>query len=226
MLSNQQLMEYVPDNLRRQQQVTPVFKVMQVQDDGASMMQGRPVYKEMEVVEIQIPGNTLTRGVFPVDAFANWEIDPETQFQYPIAYKDRWPEQYERFKKGLTQSKSGTPLAEAPFLTELQRNDMRNLAIYTVEDLAALDSNALKAVGPRGRELKNRAMAYLETAAVSSGGQRQAAQIEELMTRLTHLEEENKRLATMAQANVDRAMTDQPPLFEPGGVAPRSPKGK
>lgn len=175
-------------------QVTPIFKVLTVPDDGATMDRGRPVFREIEAVEVRAPGNTLTTSVFPVHAFSHWETDPETGFQFPLTYAERWPEQYARFKQGLTQLKAGTPLSELTFLTETQRAELRGLSVFTAEDLATIDGQPLRNLGLMGRELKNRAIAWLESAAGNAVSQKQAAQIEELMRRLEALEQENQTL--------------------------------
>ncbi len=102
--------------------------------------------------------------MFPATAFSHWEIDPQTGEQAKVTYAERFQRQYQQFKAHATQTKSGTPLAYAPFLTEARRAELRAQNIYTVEALAAIDGQELKNLGPGGRELKNAAMEYIEEA--------------------------------------------------------------
>ena len=48
------------------------------------------------------------------------------------------------------------------FLTEARRAELRAQNIYTIEALAAIDGLELKNLGMDGRDLKNKAMEYLE----------------------------------------------------------------
>jgi hypothetical protein len=74
-----------------------------------------------------------------------------------VTYAEVYNEQYRKFKAGQQQTVSGTPLSEAPFLTEGKRRELRALNIHTVEQLAGLDGANLKTLGMGGREWKNQA---------------------------------------------------------------------
>lgn len=138
--------------------IVPFFKSEAVQDPVASKREGRPIYKDTELVEIRIAGE---RNYAPVyQAHSMWKrIDGEE-----VTYAQRWPEEYARFKAGQEQVAAGTPLSELPFLTEARRQELRMMKVYTAEALASLDGKNLTALGPQGREMKNQATAYLERA--------------------------------------------------------------
>jgi hypothetical protein len=95
--------------------------------------------------------------VLPATSVSHWAIDPATGGQIKVTYAERFRRQYQQFKALTAQTKSGTPLTHAPFLTEGRRAEMRALNIYTVEQLAAIDGQELKNIGTGGRELKNAA---------------------------------------------------------------------
>ena len=154
--------------------VVPFFKSVAVEDEKASKKAGRPIFKDMEVVEIRIAGDRNFAPVFP--AHSMWRrVDGDE-----ITYADRWPDAYARFKEGQEQVAHGTPLSELPFLTEGKRQELRGLKVYTAEALASLDGKNLTNLGPKGREFKDQAAAYLERAKGVATDTALRARIEEL----------------------------------------------
>ncbi|MBK4217040.1 hypothetical protein JJJ17_13990 [Paracoccus caeni] len=138
--------------------VVPFFKTVAVENPIASKRQGRPIFKDVEMVEIRIAGDRNFAPTFPAKSM--WKrVDGEE-----LSYADRWPEAYGRFKQGQEQVAQGTPLSELPFLTEARRQELRMLKVYTAEALASLDGKNLTNLGPQGREMKDQATAYLERA--------------------------------------------------------------
>ena len=115
-----------------------------------------------EIVELHYPGSR-NWSAHPATSFSHWAIDPATGEQVKVTYAERFSRQYRQFKAHATQTKSGTPLTFATFLTEARRAELRAQNIYTVEALAAIDGQELKNLGPGGREMKNAAMEYIET---------------------------------------------------------------
>lgn len=163
--------------------VVPYFKAVAVQDANASKKAGRPIFKDMEVVEIRIAGDRNFAPTFP--ARSMWKrVDGEE-----ISYADRWPDAYARFKAGQEQVAFGTPLSELPFLTEAKRMELRGLKVYTAEALASLDGKNLSNLGANGREMKTQAEAYLARAAGSSKEVALAAEVEALKARISELAE-------------------------------------
>ena len=138
--------------------VTPFFTTEAVEDLPASLLAGRPIFKEMELVEVRIAGDRNFAPVFP--ALSMWMRDGNQE----ISYAERWPEQYARFKEGAVQVADGTPLDELPFLTVGRRAELKALKIYTAEALAALDGRNLKVLAGEGHKLKEAAQAYLDKA--------------------------------------------------------------
>lgn len=144
----------MPEN----EKVVPFFKTEAKEDPVASKAQGRPIFKDMEVVEIRIPGERNYAPVFPAQAV--WK----TIDNVPITYADRFRDAYERFSAGKDQVADGTPLSELPFLTEAKRAELRSLKVYTAEALVGLEGRHLKALGAQGRDIKTQAEAYLASA--------------------------------------------------------------
>lgn len=166
--------------------IVPRFFVHTVPDPKASKEAGRPIFKDIEAVEIRMAANKQTVGVFPAHEFWQWgEIDGVRQ---KITYAMRFADQYKRFKANEAQAMTGTPLEELTFLTQAKRSELKALSIYTAEALATLDGQPLKQLGMGGRELKSQAEAYLNRATDSAAVMRMANQIEQLKQTIADLQ--------------------------------------
>lgn len=167
--------------------IVPLFRTIAQKNEAKTKLAGRPIYEDLEVVEVRFPGNRQTVSVFPAHAEAGWVVNEQGD-QVKQTYAERWPEQYRRFKAKQAQVKEGTPIEELPFLTQAKRSELKALSIYTAEALASLDGQELKNLGQGGRELKNQAQAYIDNASDSSIVTRLAAENELLKQRLSALE--------------------------------------
>lgn len=205
--------------------VVAVFKTIAQKDEKASKEAGRPIYKDLEVCEYRYPGNRLNVPVFPAHSFAGWRTD-EHGNQEQVTYAMKHAEQYRRFKEGLTQVQEGTPLSELPFLSQSKRLELKALSILTAEQLAALDGQNLKALGPGGRELKNQAQAYIDNANGSAEVTRLAAdnaalklQIEEMRAEMAAMHRPAEKPADSLDAMDDEALKEV--IKEKTGARPR-----
>lgn len=149
---------------------------------------GRPIFDEYEAVEIRFAANKQTVHVAPAHEIYRTKRNFSTGEATPVTYAMDFNEQYLKFKEGVAQDGSGTPLSELPFLTQGKRLELKSLNIHTAEALAALDGTPLKRLGMGGRELKNQAQAYLDNAAGSVDVVKLAAQNAALMARIEALE--------------------------------------
>jgi hypothetical protein len=156
----------------------PFFKAVAIPDEQASKAAGRPIFRDMEVVEVRIAGDRNYTPTFP--AHAMWmRVDG-----VEMTYADRWPEAYARFAAGKEQVAEGTPLSELPFLSEADRANLRGVKVYTAEALASLEGKQLAALGMTGREMKTQAEAYLASAGGSAKTVALAAEVEALRAEL------------------------------------------
>lgn len=149
------------------------FREHTVPDPKATLKEGRPMFKTVELCDIRFSGDPLKKACFPAH-----EVEPNatrlagkagTPFEgftagIPVTYAMLYSAQYKAFKAHEAQPVNGTPLSEAPFLTESRRRELRALDVHTIEALAALDGQPLKQIGVKGREDKNAAQAYLDRA--------------------------------------------------------------
>jgi len=178
--------------------LVPMFKNHAIKNDAKSAEAGRPIYDDLEICEVRIAGSR-TVSVFPATAISFWRDDPDTGEQVPVTYAERFSRQYRQFKEMTAQTKAGTPLEHAPFLTAARRAEFRALNIYTVEALALIDGQELKNLGHAGRDLKNKAQEYLDEAKLNAPNTAMAADLEALKARNSILEEDMLKLKANAE---------------------------
>lgn len=158
---------------------------------GKSAEAGRPIFDDVEMIRFNFAGDTKRVCVFPAhEADCNATRDAG----YAVTYAEAYPEQYRKFRAQEQQMVSGTPISEAPFLTEGKRRELRALNIHSIEALAALDGPSLKSLGMGGREWKNQAVSYLQKAQGSANVTALASQVSRMQETINQLMAENARL--------------------------------
>jgi hypothetical protein len=173
--------------------LAPLFKTMAQENAARSAMEGRPIYEDVEVVEVRRAGSR-DYGVYPVNQMACWVTDPYSGEQRAITYAEKFQRQYRQFKEHQQQTKTGTPLDLATWLTESRRLELKGMNVYTVEALAASDGAELKNLGPGGREIKNKAEEYIINSKNNVPNIQMQAELEALRARAQVLEEDNSML--------------------------------
>lgn len=123
------------------------FYLHPVKDEEKSNEEGRPIFREVEFIEIRTPGsqtNIIRRPVRREE-------------------RERFPQQYRRFKEGMEDQQIGTPLTEVPWITKSQVEELSFFRLRTVEHLAtATDEVCSRFAGLY--QLKQKAQAYLARA--------------------------------------------------------------
>lgn len=121
------------------------FFTKQRKNETESLKEGRPIYKDVEYVDIKVPGNR-TGGA-----------------SRPATFKDkqRFPRHYAAYKQREEMPVEGTPLAEWPIMSRSQVEELSFHNVKTVEQLVAMsDSLASQFMGMNG--LKAKAKMWLE----------------------------------------------------------------
>lgn len=162
---------------RRVQELTARFftgtKLNRNKSDGA----GRPVYDDVEMVEILFPGDTRT----VVTAPAREETMLDGEF---LPYYRRFSREYEAFKSGADDFVDGTKIETVAFLTEAQKKELAAVNVRSVEQLASMSGRGLYRLGPSGTAMREKAEAYLERAETGKAAQ----EAESLRRRVDELE--------------------------------------
>ena len=139
--------DYAPHN----KGVTPIFFIESVIDPAASEKAGRAIYRDMERVRIQIAGDQFSAAVHPVD-------------EQIIA---RFDEAYAKWKRKGHMQVNGTPLSKWPPATPSFIKELEFLNIFSVDDLASVADVHLDRIQD-GRQWRDRAIAWLRSAADSA----------------------------------------------------------
>lgn len=156
----------------------------------------RQVFVDKPHVEIVVAGQDKQKFVGPV----NEQV------------KARFPEEYAEFLKGNEVAKTGTPIEQWPQITPSQVLMMKNINIYSVEDVATLSDEGVGNLGPGGYKLRDDARKFLvqamttadlarmdrvteELAAAREREKDKDARLEALEAKLAALEDKPKRKA-------------------------------
>lgn len=115
-------------------------------DDEATRVEGRPKFRDAEMIHIQVPGaksNIVIREVRDDD-------------------RERFEKKYAQFKQGLIDEQvAGFPLKEWTGVSRSMVEELRHLGFRTVDQLAAASDSVLGKF-PGMRELSARAKTFLE----------------------------------------------------------------
>lgn len=153
-------------------------------DDNETKKQGRPIYRNVDMLRMMFPGDT-TKEVIRI-------VRTEPQGREP-ADPDRFPRQWAAYKSQMQQVQDGTPIEQWPPINKAQALELKAMNIHTVEHLAATSDVNLKWMG--ARQLRDNAIAWLNEA--KSGAETIALrnQIEDLKQQIEALKNTNAVLA-------------------------------
>lgn len=189
--------------------IVPRFFLHEQQDDLGTARAGRPIFRTEERVEIIMPGNPLTR---PVQRVTD-------------EHRERWPKEYEAFKKGEEMSHTGTPLEYWPVMNRAMIRELKALDIYTIEQVSELSDLAIQRIGMGGLKMRELARAYFDDAKAQAVITETAHRNEELESKLAaqdlQIAEQNKLLAQMNERLM--ALLNAPNAIEsaiPGATDP------
>lgn len=196
----------VNTSLKGDDMLVVIFRASSTPDGAKSALEGRPIHVDGEECQIRVAGSRNWQP-FPATAFSHWAQDDETGEMVRVTYAERFTRQYRQFKSHETQTKTGTPLSYAPFLTEARRAEMRALNIYTIEQLAFVEGQELKNLGPYGREYKNLAQEFIDEAKRNVPNLTYQAEMEALRAKNAVLEDDLTLLKARV-ANSDAKLPD------------------
>ncbi len=177
----------------------PMFHIEAVQDMLASAQAGRPIFRDEERVKYVMPGS-LNQPVFRVTD----------------EHRQKWPDQYAQFKRGMEQSVHGTPLEQWPALTVGMVKELKHLDIMTIEQCADLPDTVVQRIGRGGYQLRERAKAYLDDASAMALTERLSRESEAKDARISSLENQVRELSehlTRVSARIMEVGDRQHPLL-------------
>jgi len=145
----------------------------------ASTEAGRPIYLDVDFVQIFTPGNQLNIVDTPVR----------------IEHQQRFAQQWAQYQSGKgTGMEMGTPVNQWPFLSAAQAEELRGVKFFTVEQIAGASDGQLQSMGMIGgcnaHVLRERAKAFLAAAAGNAPVEAQAQENAELKQRIADMEKQ------------------------------------
>lgn len=161
--------DYAPHN----RGITPVFRLVPVQDHVATEREGYPVHITKEEVTLFIAGDPLSAATHPVDE----------------KIKARFSEQYEKWKRDKSGAHIvGMPLSKWPMATPGMIKELEFLNVLSVEDLASISDGNVTNI-TEGRSLREKAIAWLASAKDGAAAMRFAAENQRLRDEMAELRE-------------------------------------
>ena len=146
-------------------------------DDVASKERGRPIFRDVCMVTIMVPGNRKT--------IITREARDED--------KARFAKQFQHFKKG-DGSLMGTPLKEWGMCPRSFTEELKYQGFHTVEQVANAQDQACQNL-PGLRDLRDRAKAYLALAEGAAPAAKLQAELSERDAQIQSLQEQLKEQA-------------------------------
>lgn len=176
-----------------------------VQNKRESKEEGRPIFHEVEHVQVAVPGDKTSIVIREA-------TDQD---------RERFPRHYEAFKARTSQDAvDGTPLSAWPQVTRAQVEELAYFEIRTVEQLAGM-SDALAGKFMGINQLRDRARVFLE----ETSGQKPLAELmtknEELVTQLA----EERRHREALSDKLDKLIAAQEVMDDEDGPKSKR-KGK
>lgn len=158
------------------------FRMHPVVDGPASKAAGRTVKKDVPYIKIIQPGESRL-----------------ASYDQPARDEDvaRFPRQWAAFQANQKQDVSGSPLdllfPESPAIVE----NLKNVGVRTIDQLAALPDTGLQNIGMGARQWQEKAKAYLEQASKGQGFHALAARVDQMELQA---KEKDDRIAALEAA--------------------------
>ncbi len=168
------------------------FEIRPVEDRTQSELQGHVVYRD-EIFAIVTPAGTRDRLEKVAEEWIRNLEEGVRQERIPAEWPRAFRHKLETFKESGETPLDGTPLNTMTTLTPAQVRNCLNANIRTVEDLAAATEEAIGRMGMGGRDLKQKAKAWLDAA---SGKGKTAEELNKLRVENETL---NNQVATLTE---------------------------
>jgi hypothetical protein len=172
--------------------VTPQFYKTAIKNDFKSQKEGRPIFDEVEMVRVVIPGDRLTKPSFLVDN----------------EHRQRWPEAYSAFKRGEERAATGTPVEHWPILTTGRVAELKAMNIFSVEEYAEVSDANLAGLGFNARAERDQAKAFLANAKSGAANAEMAAELSRLREMVERLQSNPASPVSVVQEPQERDISE------------------
>ena len=129
-----------------------------VQNNFKTDKEGRPIFEDMVMVKIMVPGDTLSI------------IETPVREEHKMRFPKHWA--YFQSSQGTDNLQVGTPLSQWPILGPSQVEELKAMKFFTVENIANAGDGHLTRIGMAGGmapfALRDKAIRFLTVAHDSS----------------------------------------------------------
>lgn len=179
------------------------FETESVEDREASITAGHYVGRDVDMVYIT-PAGSKDRIVRVVSEWFQKLADDLAAERVPREWVNAFKAAYEDYKAGRGPVANGIPILDWPGLSPSQVKTLQSLRLLAVEDVAAMNEEAIARIGMGGRALKQRAIDYLaaskDVGKVAEKASRMEAELQIERQRNERIEEKMAAMAMELQA--------------------------
>lgn len=151
-----------------------------IKDNYKSLQEGRPIFMDVNYVEIMTPGGNLNIVDVPVRA----------------EHKIRFPREWAIFQNSQSDEQIiGTRVDEWPLVTRAQAEELKGAKFFTVEQIAGASDEQMQRLGMAAQMLKQKAVAFLAKANDTAQTQKQVEELAKRDQQINDLTATVQRLA-------------------------------
>ena len=173
------------------------FEQRTEEDREATIASGGPKMRDVAFVVVMQPGSKDTFEQ-QADLWLEYIAKCAEQGGYPPEWSEHFHREYANWKAGMQTGELGMAIREWASLTKAQAENLIACNVRTVEDAAAMNEQTMQRYGMGSREIKNKALAYLESREANKGAELITALRAESANKDARIDSLEKRVAELA----------------------------
>jgi hypothetical protein len=195
------------DDLGADSRLAVKFYKRSMKQEDESLAAGRPIFKEFDFIQINVPGDTLNE----INTYANEE------------HKARFPRQWAHYQNqvGTQEQIIGTPIEEWTIVSRSQADELKGIKFHTVEAVANASDQHLQRIGMiagmNPYTFRDKAKAFLNLAEKVGDDSQREAEMDKLRQENAAIKAEAEARAAKQQEQIDALMAM---------MADKKPKGR
>jgi len=179
------------------------FYTEAVLDQAQTEIQGRQIYKNVDMIKMMFAGNNTTVRIRPVQLRQEGNVPADP---------DRFPKQWAAFKNSQEQVQDGTPIEQWPPISKAMAMELKSMKIHTVEALASVTDANLNWMG--ARQLRDNAKAWLSEAESGAETIKLRNEVEKLQEQIKALMNQNSGFSASKKREEVLPSTQAAPISE------------
>ena len=184
------------DDMGADSRLAVKFYKRSMKQEDESIAAGRPIFKEFDFIQINVPGDTLNE----INTYAMEE------------HKARFPRQWAHYQNqvGTQEQIIGTPIEEWTIVSRSQADELKGIKFHTVEAVANASDQHLQRIGMiagmNPYTFRDKAKAFLNLAEKVGDDSQREAEIEALRQENATIKMEAEARAAKQQEQIDALM--------------------